>query len=138
MRFIYQGRVRDNFGNVVDGQPIYFYLNGTNTAVKIYEDEIGGLPIQTLPQTLSNSVGFFDIWVDDTDYEYTQYFDVVVNNIRYKKLDIFNREKAVDIGYTPGASGSWDSDGDPDTPEDVKEALDELAEVVKNIDGGDF
>lgn len=138
MRYIYQGRVRDNFGNVVDEQSIYIYLNGTNTAVKIYENETGGSPIQTLPQISSDSNGFFEIWIDEADYAYTQFFDVVVNSIRYKKLDIFNREKAVEVGYTPGDTGDWDADSDPDIPDNVKKALDELAETVKTIDGGEF
>ena len=140
MRYIFQGRIRDNFGNVVDETPIKVYEAGTSRVVKVYENETGGSPIETLPQVLSDSNGFFELWVDDADYSFTQFFDVVVNSIRYKKIDIMNRETAIEVGYTPENFDYWAGDGNPATPTDVKEALDELAvhietNKIQMIDG---
>jgi hypothetical protein len=138
MRLVFRGRTRDNFGNVVEGEPIKMYLADTSTPATVYNQETGGTPTSASPQVETDEYGYFEVWFDPEDYDSVQKFDIIIDNKKYNKVDIFRSDAARDVSYDPIDDGDWDADGDPDTPDDVREALDELADTVKNIDGGSF
>ncbi len=68
MRYHFQGRSRDTFGNVKQNLPITIYETGTTTPATIYKDATGGVPVSAGPQVISDNFGYFDFYVDNLDY----------------------------------------------------------------------
>ena len=97
-RHYWQFLVTDE-GNPIENANIEVYLAGTDTAANVYFAETGGLPSNTIPQTVTSKKGYFEFWVsDNTDtngYEYSQKFKVgwsatgvAVGHIDY--IDVFS------------------------------------------------
>ena len=165
MRYILQGRARNTTGNVIEGEVIRIVTSGTSpvsgTMATVYETKTSSGAITNI---ITDSNGFFKLYIDTNDYGVGQLFDVLCAEIVYPDIDVFKMENAVetpftpsggitstnvqdalvelDSGYqtaietpfTPAVSASWDWEIDP--PVNVKEALDDL--ITRNIDGGEF
>lgn len=68
-----------------EGQPIsnanvYIYLAGTISLVTIYTSETGTVTVDTSPQITTNSLGYFEFWIGDSNdvngYDRTQKFKI--------------------------------------------------------------
>ena len=88
-RYSFWGRAVDTFGNVKPNTDIAVYLDGTLTPATIYEDQVGGIGVSTIPQDTTDNIGRFHFWLDDNDYNLTQLFEIVVGGLRYPNVDIF-------------------------------------------------
>jgi hypothetical protein len=118
MRYRFNARTRDTYGNVVGYVDIYIYLAGTNTPAKIYTVKTGGSVIETVPQVSSDQYGYLSFFVDDNDYDTSQMFDITISGIKYEEVDVFTRGPAGKDG-TPGTSytnvtgtlSSWTASG---------------------------
>jgi hypothetical protein len=88
MRHHFAGRTRDTYGNVQIMIPVSIYYSGTASAAPICAT-FDGASSTTTPQVSSNSFGYFDFYVDDTEVVPTSLFDVVCQSVTYSKIDIF-------------------------------------------------
>lgn len=60
---------------------VYVFLAGSNEPAKVYTVATGGTAISTLPQVTSGAIGVASFYVDTTDYDVDQQFDVTVSLI---------------------------------------------------------
>jgi hypothetical protein len=90
---------KDQQGKVINAETLTVSLTGTTTVATIYEDEVGGSAITNGAITLS-SVGFFQYWVDESDYATTQRFRHTFTGGKFKTLTLD------DIVIFPGITAS--------------------------------
>ncbi len=105
-RYKYQGTFKDANGaavgaattsNSTDGT-ILIYLAGTTTAADVYEAESGGSAVNSVS---TDDYGHFVFWVDDSDYDSTQRFKIILTHAdfqskTYDDLDIIPQVFEVD------------------------------------------
>jgi hypothetical protein len=89
MRHHFAGRARDTYGNVQGSVPVYVYYTGTTSAAPIYTTYDGETLVIVAPQITTNSAGYFDFYVDDTEIIPGTLFDILCEGITYDKIDIF-------------------------------------------------
>ena len=92
-RYKLQGRARDTWGNTITGLDIYVYVSGTSRTQDaiVYTSSTSTTAISAAPQISSDTYGFFNFWVDDTDYTAsTTKFDIFADGLEYTYIDIFN------------------------------------------------
>jgi hypothetical protein len=89
MKHHFLGRARDGHGNIQINQQIFIYFTGTTSAAPVYQNYEDITPISIAPQISTNIEGLFSFYVDDTEIEYTQLFDIVCQEITYERIDIF-------------------------------------------------
>ena len=77
MRFIKQGIVRNGHGDVIADATISVYLGGTTTPVSVYAASTGGTAVNSVT---SSADGSFIFYVDESDYDRTQLFKLVLTN----------------------------------------------------------
>ena len=138
MRYAFHSRIRDNFGNVLEGQNVSVFLTGgTTSAILFGSIATSAAPLSAAPQIQSDALGRVSFYIDDTIHSFNQLFDIVVDGITYERVDIYHRS----MRYSPIDNSDWsatDIPGFEGAPDDLVDAVDELAEAVKNIDGGGF
>lgn len=83
----------DQNGAIIQGAAVTVKLAGTQTAAKIYLAASGGVAVYSM--TSDATTGFFQFWVSDADYNYTQLFDVYINkavfaNVAYQQSVLYN------------------------------------------------
>lgn len=70
----------DEEGRPIEGADITIFLANSNEPAYIYEDEIGGAPLNSAPQLTTNTEGFFEFWIGDSSevngYKSTQKFKI--------------------------------------------------------------
>lgn len=76
MRFAYSNFAQDSQGDALESATVNVYLAGTGTVATIYNAYSGG-DVVTSVATSSN--GQFTFYVDDTDYDGSQQFKVVIS-----------------------------------------------------------
>lgn len=60
-------------GQPIENADISVYLSSSVSAANVYDREYGGTPITTVPQTTTDTNGYFEFWIadsDDTTYGY--------------------------------------------------------------------
>lgn len=88
-RHKYQGTFKDGNGRVVgavttanstDGV-VYVYLAGGTTAADVYAASSGGTAVNSVE---TNDYGFFEFWVDDTEYASSQLFKISLTHANFE------------------------------------------------------
>jgi hypothetical protein len=82
-RFPMQFSAQDQQGKTIAGATATVSLAGTTTAATVYLASVGGSAI-TSGVITADSDGFVKYWVDDEDYDTTQYFKVTITGSRFK------------------------------------------------------
>jgi hypothetical protein len=88
-RYKYQGTFTDGNGRVVGSSTtsnstagtISVYLAGTTTAADVYAAESGGSAVASVS---TDAYGHFSFWVDDSDYDNSQRFDITLSHADFK------------------------------------------------------
>ena len=85
-RYYYCGYARDGNGNILSGATITLYLTDRVTVATFYGTLAGGV----VTSVASDSAGFFELYVDDTDYYQSQKFALGLSKTGYttKIVDI--------------------------------------------------
>lgn len=79
-RYIKQGVARDGAGNVIADATISVYEAATTTVASIYTASSGGTAVNSVD---SDTDGSFYFYVDDSDYDRTQKFKIVLSKTGY-------------------------------------------------------
>lgn len=79
-RFHFWSIARNTAGHALSSGDVSVYLAGTSTDATVYDAETGGSSYSSAPQVSIGSDGFFEFWVDSTDYEITQKFKVTISS----------------------------------------------------------
>ena len=87
-RYHMLGRVVDTYGNSKANENITIYLADTVTSAIIYKSKTGGTGISSVPQITSDAHGRFSFYVDDSDYNIGQLFDIVTAGLTYEDIEI--------------------------------------------------
>jgi len=77
-RHKFWGFAVDYMGNVVPKASVSIYLAGTTTPAKVYPSRDASTPVTEPPQVQCDESGYFEFWIDDSDYSPDQLFDVVI------------------------------------------------------------
>ena len=89
-RYVHHGVARDTYGNIVREFPISIYLTDTTTPAIIFDSYTGGLPVSAAPQIITDTVGRFKFYIDDSYYtKKGTLFDIEAGGFLYDKIDIF-------------------------------------------------
>jgi hypothetical protein len=89
MRHHFAGRARDTYGTIQQSVPVYVYYTDTTSAAPIYTTYSGGTVVNVAPQVNTDTAGYFQFYVDDTEIVPGTLFDILCENITYDKIDIF-------------------------------------------------
>lgn len=90
MKYPLKGIGRDSWGNILTGEDINIYETSTSTAAKIYLTEGSEDVIDTVPQTTTDSNGYFSVWFEYDDYGIDQNFDIQISDeFTITDFDIF-------------------------------------------------
>lgn len=127
MRFHFQGRTRDTYGNTVPNTPITIYVSETTTPAPIFTSYTGGTAVSAAPQINSDSTGFFNFFVDDTVTSTTTLFDILAAGFTYTYVDIFRMSGSTISDASSGADSVWSG-------YKIQTELDNIADA--DVDGG--
>jgi hypothetical protein len=103
MRYRYYVVIQDLQGNVVSDADVYVYKAGTNIPVTVYLAENATQGVSVAPQVTSREDGVVLFWLESTEYEYGQRFDLQVvkgslsfylNNVPIIIWDVVHAENA--------------------------------------------
>jgi len=139
-------------GRPINGVSVSVYLAGTTSPARIYTQEIGGVARTTAPQLTTDSKGFFEFWVPDSQevggYEDNQKFKVAWSKAgiigdEIDNIDVFALTSAFfetgtaaeRIAYTDPQNGQrWHED---DTAKDqiYDDSTSTWHNIIKNING---
>ncbi|MDD5722703.1 MAG: hypothetical protein PHY29_03060 [Syntrophales bacterium] len=82
MRHLFTGTFRDGAGHVVQSGTISVYLAGTTTAASIYTTATGATAVNSVTSDSTN--GSFSFYVDNSDYDTSQLFDIALTKDGYE------------------------------------------------------
>jgi hypothetical protein len=96
-RYIYQGTFKDGNGRVVGSSTtanstagtVSVYLAGTTTAATVYTASSGGSSVASVS---TDAYGHFSFWVDDSDYDSSQKFKIILSHANFKSKTYDNIE----------------------------------------------
>jgi hypothetical protein len=80
-RYPYQGTTKDGSGKVIASASIAVFLTGTSTVASIYAASAGGVAVNSVTSgaDTSSAPGYFIFWVDRSDYNADQEFDITIS-----------------------------------------------------------
>jgi len=84
-RRAYNGVARDGAGKVVASATVYIYLADTTTAADVYTASSGGSSVNSVT---TNTNGTFIFYVDSSDYNINQLFDLTISKANYQSQTI--------------------------------------------------
>lgn len=84
-RYKEKGTWTDGNGRRVDSATVSVYLAGTTTAASVYAASSGGSPVNSVT---TNSSGYYEFWVDDTDYNQDQLFKIIFTKTAFNSTTI--------------------------------------------------
>jgi len=80
MKFPLKGIARDLYGNILQIEDINIYETGTTVPAKVYAFEDDVVYNDTLPQVTTDANGFFEVFLEYTDYNTNMKFDVQIGD----------------------------------------------------------
>lgn len=86
-RYGIEGHYVDGNGKVVPSGTVQLFEAGTTTAANFYEASSGGSQVTS---TTTDSAGKFEIYVDDSDYDSNQKFDIKLSKTNYQSQLYYN------------------------------------------------
>jgi hypothetical protein len=80
-RYPYQGTTKDGSGKVICSATIAVFLTGTSTPASIYAASAGGAAVNSVTSgaDTSSAPGYFIFWIDRSDYNADQEFDITIS-----------------------------------------------------------
>ena len=107
------GQTTDQNGRVLPSVTVSAFLTGTSTAAKMYLASSGGVAVYSM--TSDSTDGSYVFYVDDSDYDVTQGFDIVFSKTNFASKtisDVTIMSITVGVGGA-GPQGEKGDQGDP-------------------------